>query len=151
MQKTTSARPLRAKENFERGYNCCQSVVLAYAQEIGLEDEIALRLAAPFGGGMGKLREVCGALTGIFMVAGLKSGYINPDADDKKAAHYALIQELAESFRQKNGSILCRDLIGEDYRPGDATPGKRTAAYYEDRPCAGLIEDAVRMLEEKLK
>jgi C_GCAxxG_C_C family probable redox protein len=144
------SRPALAKSFFEQGYNCCQSTVLAFAEDIGLPDETALRLASAFGGGMGKLREVCGALTGAFMVIGMKKGYINPDADDQKAEEYALVQEIAESFKQKNGSILCRDLIGEDYKPGDATPGKRTQSYYESRPCAALIEDAVRILEEKL-
>jgi C_GCAxxG_C_C family probable redox protein len=151
MKNTGTNRPQRAKENFEQGYNCCQSVFLAYAEDIGLTDETALKIASSFGGGMGKLREVCGALTGAFMVAGIKKGYVSPDADDEKQAHYRLIQELAESFRQKNGSILCRDLIGEEYTPGDAKPGKRTQAYYDSRPCAGFIEDAVCLLEEQLK
>jgi C_GCAxxG_C_C family probable redox protein len=149
--ESKSNRSALAKGFFEQGYNCCQSVVLAFAEDIGLSDETALRLASSFGGGMGKLREVCGALTGAFMVIGMKKGYISPDADAEKAAQYALIQELAESFKQKNGSILCRDLVGEDYAPGDATPGKRTQAYYDSRLCAGLIGDAVRLLEEKLK
>ena len=149
MENTMSKAAL-ARGFFEQGYNCCQSLLLAFAEDIGLSDEVALRLASSFGGGMGKLREVCGALTGAFMVIGMKKGTVHPDADDEKAAQYALIQELAGSFKQKNGSILCRDLIGEDYMPGDAVPGKRTQAYYDSRPCAALIEDAVRMLEEKL-
>ncbi|NLE67702.1 MAG: C_GCAxxG_C_C family protein [Lentisphaerae bacterium] len=150
MEKETDSRPILAKGYFGQGYNCCQSVVLAFAEDIGLSDEAALRLASAFGGGMGKMREVCGALTGSFMVAGMKKGYTDPDADQDKEALYRLVQELAEAFRQKNGSILCRDLIGEDYAPGDATPGKRTQAYYDSRPCANFIEDAVRLLEEKL-
>ena len=151
MKTQKISRPERAKEYFTQGYNCCQSVVLAYADELGLADEAALRLASSFGGGMGKLREVCGALTGAFMVIGMKKGYSSPDADEEKQAHYRRIQELAESFKQKNGSILCRDLIGEEYTPGDSKPGKRTQTYYETRPCGELIEYAVRLLEEELK
>ena len=150
MEKETGSRPILVKGYFEQGYNCCQSVLLAWAEDIGLTDETALLLASSFGGGMGKMREVCGALTGSFMVAGMKKGYIDPDADQDKEALYRLVQELSESFRKKYGSILCRDLIGEDYTPGDARPGKRTEAYYNARPCAELIEEAVRMLEEKL-
>jgi len=150
METEMGSRPILARGYFEQGYNCCQSVMLAWAEDIGLSDETALRLASSFGGGMGRLREMCGALTGAIMVAGLIKGYIDPDADEEKETLYSLVQDLAETFRQKNGSILCRDLIGEEYKPGDAAPGKRTQAYYDSRPCAALVEDAVRMLEEKL-
>lgn len=151
MEKETYSRSILAKGYFEQGYNCCQSVVLAWAEDIGLSDEAALRLSSAFGGGMGKMREVCGALAGSFMVAGMKKGYVDPDAGEDKEALYRLVQDLAEAFRQKHGSILCKDLIGEDYTPGDAKPRKRTSAYYESRPCTAIIEDTVRLLDEKLK
>ena len=136
----------KAAENFLAGYNCAQSVFLAFAEDLGLETDFALRLASSFGGGMGRLREVCGGVSGILMAAGLLYGYSSPDDDEAKAAHYALVQELAKEFRRENGSIICRELLG---REGSETPvpEKRTAAYYAQRPCARFVGSAAAILE----
>ena len=99
----------QAVENFENGYNCAQSVFLAYAQDYGINKEMALKLSSSFGGGMGRLREVCGAVTAMFAIAGLEKGYTSNNDDDAKAKHYELIQNLAEEFKKEYNTILCRD------------------------------------------
>ena len=98
----------RARELFSCGCNCAQAVVGAYAEEIGLTQEQAMRLASSFGGGMGGMRETCGAVTGMFMVLGLAHGYDAPGDDAAKKAHYARVRALGEAFREKEGTILCR-------------------------------------------
>lgn len=132
-----------AMENFKKGYNCCQSVVLAFAEELGTDSETLLKVSSSFGGGMGRLREVCGAVSGMFMVAGLKNGYIEPAATTEKAAHYALIQKMAAEFRAKNGSIVCRELLSSPST--SPTPDARTPEYYKKRPCVELVGDAAEI------
>ena len=127
-----------AKEYFGKGYNCCQSVVLAYADELDLDNETIIRLTSFFGGGMGRLKEVCGAISGIFMVAGLKYGYLSPGASDEKNEHYKNLQHMAAKFKEKNGSLICRDLLDEENDPHYTL-------------CAGYVEDAVGILEEEIK
>lgn len=139
-----------AKCYFEQGYNCAQSVLLAFAKETGLTQTQAARLASTFGGGMGRLREVCGAVSAMFMIEGLLEGYEDPKAKEEKSAVYARVRELAERFREKNHSIICRDLlINVETTPG-TEPEERTAAYYERRPCGCYIEDAAFMIAERL-
>ena len=130
----------------KEGYNCAQSVFLAFAEDLGLEADFALRLASSFGGGMGRLREVCGGVSGILMAAGLLYGYTSPNDDQAKAEHYALVQALAEEFRRENGSIICRELLGREGAEAPV-PEKRTAAYYAQRPCARLVGSAAAILE----
>ena len=137
----------KAIQNFMAGYNCAQSVFLAFAPDLGLSDDLALRLSSSFGGGMGRLREVCGAVSGILMAAGALYGYTSPTDDDAKAAHYALVQDLAGQFRALHGTILCRDLLGKT-GPETPVPEARTAAYYAQRPCARFVGDAARILED---
>ncbi|HOO25361.1 MAG TPA: C-GCAxxG-C-C family protein [Clostridiales bacterium] len=144
-------RALRARELFEEGYNCAQSIVGAYHDLCGLDFKQALKLAAPFGGGMGRLREVCGAVTGMFMVLGMTCGYDSPNDDEAKAKLYALVQDFGNRFKAANGSIICRDLLGEDDSPKTHIPDKRTKEYYEKRPCADLIEYAGKMLDDYFK
>ena len=136
----------KAVENFLAGYNCAQAGFLSFAEDLGLTEDFALRLASSFGGGMGRLREVCGGVSAILMAAGLLYGYAAPDDDRAKAAHYALIQDLAEEFRRENGSIICRELLGRE-GPEAPVPEKRTAAYYAQRPCARLVGSAAAILE----
>ena len=136
----------KAVKNFLAGYNCAQSVFLAFAEDLGLDADFALRLASSFGGGMGRLREVCGGVSGILMAAGLLYGYTSPADDEAKAAHYALVQELAGAFRRENGSIICRELLGRK-GPETPVPEKRTAAYYAQRPCARFVGSAAAILE----
>lgn len=139
----------QAEQNFLAGYNCAQSVLLAFSGDLGLTPDVALRLASSFGGGMGRLREVCGALSAILMAAGLLYGYTAPNDDSAKAAHYALVQELAGRFRRTCGSLLCRELLGREGAESPV-PEARTAAYYAQRPCVRFVGEAARILEEYL-
>ena len=111
-----------------------------------MDRDAAARLSSSFGGGMGRLREVCGAVSGILMAAGVLYGYTSPCDDEAKAAHYALVQKLAEEFRRENGSIICRELLGRDGAEVPV-PEKRTAAYYAQRPCARFVGSAAAILE----
>ena len=143
-------RAARAKELFLSGYNCCQSVVLAFEDITKLEPELAATISAPFGGGMGRLREVCGAVSGMTMVAGFISPCpTNSDAIAKKE-NYALVQRFAERFREQNGAIVCRTLLGLEQQKDNPTPSPRTAEYYKKRPCAELVADAARIIGEYL-
>jgi len=139
-----------AKRYFEEGYNCAQSVLLAFCDETGLTLDQAARLASTFGGGMGRMREVCGAVSAMFMVQGLLEGYSDPKAKEEKAAVYARVRDVADRFREKNHSIICRDLlIDTEVTPG-GTPEERTKEYYERRPCGCYVEDAAGMIAEAL-
>ena len=136
-----------AGELFHRGYNCSQAVLLAFSDVTGLDENQAAALASSFGGGMGRLREVCGAVSGAFMVAGLLWGSCSPDDRDKKARHYELIQSLAARFKEENGSFICRELLG---LPGASAPvpEERTAVYYSRRPCEEYVKIAARILDD---
>lgn len=140
----------RAVSLFKNGYNCSQSVVVAYADYFGLDETLAARVSASFGGGMGRLREVCGAVSGSFMLAGLK--YASADSSDKaaKTENYTVVQELAEKFRQHNGSIICRELLGLAQKKDDPVPSDRTPEYYKRRPCSEYVAIAARVIGEKL-
>jgi len=138
----------RAKELFRSGYNCCQSVVLAYSDIIGLDERLAATVAAPFGGGMGRLREVCGTVSGMSIVAGFLSPSPSNDDPEAKRRNYALVQKFAEAFRSRNGHIVCRQLLGLDHEKDDPTPSPRTAEYYRKRPCAEYVGDAARIIGE---
>lgn len=140
----------RAKENFLKGYSCAQSVLLAFAQPLGMTEETALLLSSSFGAGMGRLREVCGALSSLLMIQGLLEGYTEPDKD-AKAAHYARVQALAARFREEMGSIICRDLLGGENVSTQPVPEARTAAYYAARPCLKAVECAARLGQELLE
>ncbi|XOQ43454.1 MAG: putative redox-active family protein [Clostridium sp.] len=138
----------RAMQLFEQGYNCSQSVFAAFSEELGLDFQTALKLASSFGAGMGRLREVCGAVTGMFMAAGLKYGYTDPNAMLEKTRHYQRIQTLAKRFEKENGSIICRELLGLDVKYDDPKPQPRTKEYYQSRPCSELVGAAAQMLDE---
>lgn len=140
-----------AKRLFLSGANCAQAVLGAFHCECGLDFDTAMKLASGFGAGMGRLREVCGAVSGMFMAASLIRG--SSDLHDKAAkdAHYALIQELAGEFRRETGSLICRELLGLEQKQVDRPVSEeRTAAYYKKRPCAEMVALAARILEEKL-
>ena len=141
-----------AKQNFLNGYNCSQAVLIAFCEDFGLEKETALKISEPFGGGMGRMREVCGTVTGMFMVLGLAMG--NSDAKDgsTKKNIYKSVQELAEKFKQDNGSIICRELLGlQKANKESYVPSERTTEYYKKRPCPELCKYAADILEEYLK
>lgn len=140
----------RATELFKRGYNCAQSVFCAFCEETGMDFETALKLSSSFGGGMGRLREVCGAVSAMFMIAGLKLGYTEPNNDAVKGAHYARIQKLAEKFQAKHKTIICRELLGLPEGADSPVPSKRTEEYYRTRPCEQFIADAAQIISEEL-
>lgn len=139
----------KAEQLFLEGYNCAQAVLLAFEDKTGLPRSTAARLASSFGGGMGRLREVCGALSGAFLVMGLLGGYESPDAKAEKAAHYAQIQAVAAEFRQRHGSILCREILkNPDTMP---VPQDRTPDYYKNRPCLWMVRSAAELVENWLR
>lgn len=128
---------------FKEGYNCSQSVVAAYADLYGFTSEQALRMAASFGGGIGRMRETCGAACGMFLLAGLECSAVSGADREGKAANYALVQELALKFKEATGALRCADLLGLSKKePVVATPEARTAQYYIKRPCVKMVEIA---------
>lgn len=137
----------RAAELFLSGSNCAQAVLLAFGDVTGLDPALAARLSCGFGGGMGRLREVCGAFSGMLMALDLLYGYTDPGINDAaKKAHYALIQDLAARFRAETGSLICREILNNP--PSDPTPSPRTAEYYATRPCTRMVMVAARILDE---
>lgn len=141
-------RQEKAEAYFLEGYNCAQAAALAFSDLYPFDEETLLRMISSFGGGMGRLREVCGAVSAIFLTAGLLYGYAAPGDAAGKAAHYARIQELAHRFEEKYGTILCRELLGLSVRHDSPVPSERTAEFYATRPCRGIIGTAVSILEE---
>lgn len=139
----------KAREYFLQGYNCSQSVLAAWCEELGLDMNTALRISACFGGGMGRLREVCGACSGAFMVIGLKHGYTEGKDFKTKSENYAMVQKFAARFKEENGfdSIICREMLGLN-GASDPTPEKRTEQYYKKRPCPDMIALASGLLDE---
>lgn len=136
----------KAEQLFLEGYNCAQSVFIAFEDLTGFPRELSARLSSSFGGGMGRMREVCGALTGAYMVLGVLYGYESPLAGEEKKAHYSRIQEFTQSFREIYGTILCRDLLeNADTLP---TPQKRTPEYYKERPCLKIVGTSADLLEK---
>lgn len=138
----------KAMSLFYEGYNCSQSVFGAFAEELDIDFETALKISSSFGGGMGRMREVCGAVSGMFMAAGLKCGYYLPKDIKGKTEHYKLIQRLAEKFKEKNKYIVCRQLLGLEGKDNNFIPSERTDEYYKKRPCPKLIGDAAEILED---
>lgn len=141
---------IQAAELFLGGSNCAQAVLLAFSDVTGLDRQTAARLSSSFGGGMGRMREVCGAVSGMLMVAGLLWGYDDPGVKDcNKKAHYALVQQLAARFREEAGSIVCREILKNP--PSDPNPSPRTAEYYRTRPCTRMVMLAARILDEQIQ
>lgn len=169
--KETEHRVAKAVAYFKQGYNCSQSVVLAFADRYGMTEEFAAHISGSFGGGIGRMRETCGSACGIFMLAGLEVTNVDDKADggsdtypnqDLKKKNYEVVQRLAADFRQQTGSIICKELLGLNKQRADgtipeiqivATPEARTDEYYKKRPCIRMVETAVRVymkyLEEK--
>lgn len=140
----------RAKELFKSGFNCSQSVVAAFADLYGLTEEQALKVSSSFGGGIGRMRETCGAACGIFLLAGLKYGSTDPKNAEAKGENYRIVQELAKDFVEANGFLKCRDLLGLDKEAKETyKPAERNAAYYVKRPCAEIVAAAARIWAEK--
>ena len=142
-------RSEKALENFMAGYNCAQSITLAFADLLPVDEKTISTLACSFGGGVGRLREVCGAFSGAVMVLGLLYGYDGPETGDVKLAQYERVQTLGKRMEEKWGTIVCRellDVVGHD----DPKPSERNAEYYATRPCARIVENVAALLEEYL-
>ncbi|NLI22504.1 MAG: C_GCAxxG_C_C family protein [Clostridiales bacterium] len=139
-----------ALDYFNRGFNCAQSVFTAFHTEMGLEEAEALRLSSSMGGGVGGLREICGAFCGMSMALGALLGYDSPTDLERKKAHYARIQEKAERFREAYGTVICRELLESHGIQPSPVPAERNEAYYLARPCARYVEACARMAQEDL-
>lgn len=155
-------RVAKARRLFkEEGYNCCQAVVLAYNDLLGVDDDTAAAMTSGFGGGMGRMREVCGSVSGMVMLAGLIAPACNPSVKTDRTRNYALVQEVAGEFKAINGSIVCRELLGlvpmggstelHTARPLESPePSDRTEEYYKKRPCEELVGISARIIGEKI-
>lgn len=137
-----------AMDLFSQGYNCSQSVVLAFADLLPVDKTTLARLSSSFGGGMGRLREVCGCVSGMFIVLGLLYGFDSGETGVEKSIHYERIQTLAHQFEESNGSIICRDLLGLNIKHDSPKPEDRTTQYYRKRPCRDLVGEATEILEK---
>lgn len=153
-----SSKAEQAMDLFKQGYNCSQAVFAAFCDELDIDFNTAIKITSSFGGGMGRLREVCGAVSGMFAVAGMKYGYTDPKDGKAKGEHYKLIQNLAEQFKEENHSIVCRELLELGKGADSPIPELRTNEYYKKRPCvelvgcaASIIEDYIKNCEEKNK
>ena len=147
-------RVARAVENFMAGYGCCQSVVAAFADLYRLDDTLAKKIAAGFGGGVGRMRMMCGAVSGIVMLVGLHCGQTEGSDREGKSACYKVVQELLEQSRQQNGSLICAEILGlEGYEKASCSyiASPRTTEYYKTRPCAAKVESAARIFADFLK
>lgn len=140
-----------AKKLFREGYNCTQSVVLAYRDITGMDEKLLATITAPLGGGMGRLREVCGTISGMSVIAGFLKPFFDPHDKDAKRETYTLVQEFAETFRNMNGSIVCRELMHIPVMKESPVPEERTEQYYSRRPCIELVGCAARIVGEYLK
>lgn len=140
-----------AEKIFLEGYNCAQSVAGAFAKEMQMDQKTVVRMISSFGGGMGRMREVCGAVSGMAFVAGVLYGYDDPKDDIAKKEHYERVQYLASEFKKETGSIICRELLGIEGKDHAATPSKRTQEYYKKRPCVKMVGLAAGILEQYMK
>lgn len=138
----------KAGKLFLEGYNCAQSVAGAFQEELGMERSDIMKMASSFGAGMGRMREVCGAVSGMFLVTGLLYGYDDPKDLTAKKEHYERVQLLAGRFKDRTGSIICRELLGAEGKDSSPTPKERTDSYYHKRPCVKMVELAAAVLEE---
>ena len=143
------SRGEKAVELFKAGCACSQAVVVAYCDLFGLDEATAMKVSCGLGAGVGRMREVCGAVSGMAVLAGLKHGSGSPDSEAKKKT-YEVTQAMAEAFKERHGSIVCRELLGLDRPENDPTPEARTAAYYKKRPCVELVADAAAIVERFL-
>lgn len=139
-----------AKNNFLAGYNCSQAVALAFIAELNMDKDLIVRLVSGFGGGMGRMREVCGCVSGMVFVLSSLYGYSDPKDNTTKVHLYKRINDVADKYKELNGSIICRELLGLN-EPDGIVPEKRTEGYYKKRPCAELCKIAGDILEEYLK
>lgn len=140
-----------AAELFCSGCNCAQAVFAAFCDVTGMDRDTALRLSSSFGAGMGRMRETCGAVTGMFMVLGLLYGFDDKVNQEEKGLHYANVQALAAAFREAHGTLLCRELLAEIGKDTTPMPDARTAEYYKARPCVRFVMSAAQLLDDYLE
>ena len=141
-----------AVELFKEGYNCSQAVFVAFSHRFGIDEETAKKISAGLGGGIGRMREVCGAVSGAAMVIGSICAATEGEDNESKQKNYELVREFAERFTKINGSVICRELLGLDVKmESSAQPESRTAEYYKKRPCVELVESAAKILEELIE
>lgn len=143
-------RQNRAEELFRQGFNCSQSVVAACADIYGIDSSLALRLGASFGGGIGRMRQTCGAACGMFLLAGLHNGSTKPHDNEGKMNNYQTVQSLAAAFKHEHGSLVCAELLGLAKPENSPVPEQRTDTYYKKRPCVEMVRSAVRIYCEQL-
>ena len=153
-EQELDVRVSRAVDYFMQGYGCCQSVVAAFSDLYGMDEEMALKVGAGFGGGVGRLRMMCGAVSGLVVLAGLDCGETDGSNREGKSACYKVVQDLLEQFKQANGSIICAEILGlqgheKAVSTYEASP--RTAEYYKTRPCAAKVESAARIFANYLR
>lgn len=144
-------RAEKAYNNFKSGYNCSQAVFMAFCDRYNIDEETAAKLASSFGGGMGRMREVCGAFSGMLLVNSMETGTADVSDRNAKAANYESVQKLAKRFKEENGSLICRELLGlteKQESEETPTPSERTQQYYQKRPCAEIVKSAALILEE---
>ena len=150
-EMTVQEREQKAGDYFKAGYNCCQAVAMTFADVLGMSEDEVARLASGFGGGMGRMREVCGTVSAMTMIAGAMIPANDVNDKEAKTANYALVQEMAEEFKQMNGSIICRELLGLSKPEGTPVPSDRTPEYYKKRPCGELCSIAAGIVARKLE
>lgn len=150
---TKEERIAKARDLFMQGYNCSQSVTAAFADLYGIDKQVALKISASFGGGIGRMRQTCGAACGMFILAGLETGTTDPTNRMGKAKNYKAVQYLANKFKEENGSLCCGDLLGlKKSEPNqDTTPEQRTKEYYKKRPCPDIVAIAAKIFADYLK
>ena len=140
---------IQAAQLFLDGYNCAQAITVAFSDVTGLDKDFSARMSSSFGGGIGRLREVCGAVSGMVMVAGILYGYDANSEESAKKEHYTLVQTLANRFKEEAGSIICREILKNP--PSDPNPTPRTAEFYKQRPCTRMVMIAARILDEYIR
>ncbi|HET9570367.1 MAG TPA: C-GCAxxG-C-C family protein [Bacteroidales bacterium] len=150
-EQEITERTFQAVEYFKEGYNCAQAVVMAYADRYDADVEALKQISGPFGGGMGRLREVCGAATGMFMILGLEHPTNDPTNKIAKTENYAAVQRTALAFKEKLGSYICADLLKIGREPQSVTPDDRNFEYYSKRPCALCVAVGASILGKELK
>lgn len=149
-KETKESRAGEAVAMFEAGYNCAQSVFVTYAELFGMDRETALKLSCPMGGGMGRMREVCGAVSAMALLSGLKMGNTDPENEAAKRASYEIVRRMSARFQEQYGTILCRELLGIVGMEASAAPAVRTDAYYASRPCSRIVGAAAAIVEQFL-
>ena len=142
-----------AKQLFFKGYNCAQSVFCAFTDVTGYDIDTSARMASSFGGGLGRLRETCGAVSAAALILGIVNGYADPADYEAKKQHYELVREFADKFKEKDKSIICRELLTEaSLNPeSGGAPEQRSEEYYQKRPCPNLVYDAALILDEMIQ